>query len=240
MKIYTGTSGYGYKEWKGNFYPEKISAGKMLEYYSTRLETVEINNTFYRMPTADVAASWAQQVPEGFSFAIKAPQMITHIKRLHMVGEETRYFLGSISILGEKLGCVLFQFPPGFHKDLELLENFLAHIPPKIPCAFDFRNASWFSPETFDMLGKRKFCLGMEDTDEKPIEDIINTAPWGYIRMRRADYTDAQLKDWSEKVLKQEWKQAFIFFKHEDDAAAKGPELAIRFRELVTAKSHRA
>jgi uncharacterized protein YecE (DUF72 family) len=233
MKIFTGTSGFGYKEWKGNFYPEKISAPKMLPYYSSRLETVEINNTFYRMPTATVVSSWAEEVPAGFLFAIKAPQIITHIKRLHSVGEETRFFLGSISVLEAKLGCVLFQFPAGFHADVKLLEAFLDHIPPKVPCAFDFRSASWFNSTTFDLLSKRKFCLGMEDTDEKPIQEIISTAPWGYFRMRRADYTDSALKEWAQKLQTQQWDKAFVFFKHEDDEAARGPQLAMRFRELT-------
>jgi len=233
MKIYTGTSGFGYKEWKGNFYPEKISGKKMLAYYSSRLETVEINNTFYRMPTANMLKSWAEQVPKGFLFAIKAPQVITHIKRLQNVGEETRFFLGSISTLGNKLGCALFQFPASFHEDLKLLQGFLDLIPPKIPCAFDFRSSSWLNPGTYALLSKRKFCLGIEDTDEKPITGITSIAPWGYFRMRRADYTSSGLEECAEKVLSQEWKKAFVFFKHEDDAAAKGPQLAMSFRDLV-------
>jgi uncharacterized protein YecE (DUF72 family) len=233
MKIYTGTSGFGYTEWKGNFYPDKISGKKMLAYYSSRLETVEINNTFYRMPTANVVKSWTEQVPKGFLFAIKAPQVITHIKRLQNVGQETRYFLGAISILGRKLGCVLFQFPASFHEDLKLLKGFLGLIPPKIPCAFDFRSASWLNPGTYALLSKNKFCLGIEDTDENPIKDIVSTAPWGYLRLRRSDYAPTGLKVCAEKVLSQEWKKAFVFFKHEDDAAARGAELAIRFRNLV-------
>jgi uncharacterized protein YecE (DUF72 family) len=233
MKIYTGTSGYGYKEWKGGFYPEKISADKMLVFYSSRLGTVEINNTFYRMPTAGIVSSWAKQVPAGFLFAVKAPRIITHIKRLKNVKEETGYFLKTVSALGRGLGCVLFQFPAGFHDDQERLADFLSLVPAKIPCAFDFRSPTWMHSGTYSLLRKRKFCLCMEDTDENPVADITGTAPWGYLRMRRMDYTDDELKQWAKKVLSQDWKKAFVFFKHEDDMAAKGPELAKRFRELV-------
>jgi len=233
MKILTGTSGYGYKEWKGNFYPDKLSADKMLGFYSSRLPVVEINNTFYRMPTADVLHSWAQQVPGGFIFAIKAPQIITHIKRLNNVKEETNYFFKTISTLDKKLGPVLFQFPGSFRENLSLLTEFLDLIPPKTPCAFLFRNKSWFHEETYSLLRKENLVLGLEDTDENPIQDIIRTAGWGYLRLRRTDYTDIELSQWAKKVLDQDWKKAFVFFKHEDDEAARGPQLAMNFSELV-------
>jgi uncharacterized protein YecE (DUF72 family) len=232
MKIYTGTSGYSYKEWKGNFYPEKISAEKMLEFYSGKLTTVEINNTFYRMPKINVVESWAHQVKTGFMFAIKAPQMITHIKRLKNVSEEAKYFLTVVASMGKKLGSVLFQFPGSFKQDIPLLEKFFDHIPLKIDCAFDFRSATWFNEKTYDLLGKRKFCLCYEDTDEKPVDEMINTASWGYLRLRRTNYTEAELSAWAKKILSQKWKTAFIFFKHEGDEAAKGPEYAVKFREL--------
>jgi uncharacterized protein YecE (DUF72 family) len=234
MKILTGTSGYGYKEWKGNFYPEKLSADKMLGFYSSRFPTVEINNTFYRMPSLHVVQSWAEQVPAGFTFVIKAPQIITHVKRLKDVKEECRYFFKTISSLGRKLGPVLFQFPGSFRQDLPLLEDFLKLIPLKTPCAFLFRSKSWFIDRTYDLLRKGNFCLGLEDTDEKPVEEIVRTAPWGYLRLRRMDYSEDGLSQWADKVLGQEWKKAFVFFKHEDDEAARGPQLAARFNDLVS------
>jgi uncharacterized protein YecE (DUF72 family) len=233
MKILTGTSGYGYKEWKGNFYPEKLSADKMLAFYSRRLSTVEINNTFYRMPTASVVQSWAEQVPAGFTFVIKAPQIITHVKRLKEVKEETRYFFKTIAFLGKKLGPVLFQFPGSFRENLSLLEDFLGLVPPRALCAFLFRNKSWFQEETYGLLRNGKFCLGLEDTDEEPIRDIVGTASWGYLRLRRTDYTEEELSQWADKVTAQGWKKAFVFFKHEDDEAARGPQLAESFNELV-------
>ena len=152
MKIHVGTSGYGYKEWKGKFYPEKISPGEMLRFYSERLGAVEINNTFYHMPTESVLRSWAEQVPEDFVFALKAPQVITHLKRLRNVDEETEYLFRTLSVLGQKLGPVLFQFPKSFQANLPALEDFLALIPGKIPCAFEFRSPAWFDDEILDLL----------------------------------------------------------------------------------------
>jgi uncharacterized protein YecE (DUF72 family) len=233
MKILTGTSGYGYKEWKGNFYPEKLSADKMLAFYSSRLSTVEINNTFYRMPTANVVQAWADEVPARFAFAIKAPQIITHIKRLRDVKEETRYFFKTIAGLGSKLGPVLFQFPGSFRKNLTLLESFLGLIPPKVPCAFIFRNKSWLEDATYELLRKNKACLGIEDTDEDPVTEIVGTASWGYMRLRRMDYAADALSQWARKVQDQKWRKAYVFFKHEDDAAARGPQLALSFAKMV-------
>ncbi len=236
MRIYAGTSGFGYDEWKGNFYPEKISGAKMLSYYSTRLQTVEINNTFYRMPTPAVVNSWVKQVPPGFLFTVKAPRIITHIKRLQYVDEECGFFFNSISGLKKNLGCVLFQFPASFRDDQKRLKDFLKLIPAKIPCSFDFRSATWHNPGTYALLKKRDFSLCMEDTDESPVKKIISTAKWGYLRMRGLDYGVKELKQWAKKINAQKWKKAFIFFKHEDDSAARGPELAELFRRMSEKK----
>ena len=234
MKIYVGTSGYSYKEWKGKFYPEKISPKEMLRFYSERLIAVEINNTFYRMPTEGVLASWAAQVPDDFIFALKAPQVITHLKRLRDVGSETEYLFRTLSILDRKLGPVLFQFPKSFHVDRTRLKDFLALIPDNISCAFEFRSPSWLDAEIFDLLRGRGCCLCLEDTDENPTNEITNTAPWGYLRLRRSDYTAADLSQWLEKILAQKWEKAFVFFKHEEEA--KGPEMAIRFRKVTDSR----
>jgi uncharacterized protein YecE (DUF72 family) len=229
MKIYVGTSGYGHKEWKGKFYPEKISPREMLRFYSERLSTVEINNTFYHMPTEGVLASWAEQVPDDFVFAIKAPQVITHLKRLRNVEEDIDYLFRTLSVLGRKLGPVLFQFPKNFHADLPALKDLLRQIP-GMPCAFEFRHPSWLEVETSDLLRERGHSLCTADTDEDPVNEIISTAAWGYLRLRRSDYTDARLSQWMGKILSQKWKRAFVFFKHEEEA--KGPEMAMRFRGI--------
>ncbi len=236
MKIYVGTSGYGYKEWKGKFYPEKISPKEMLRFYSGRLGAVEINNTFYHMPMEGVLASWAGQVPDDFVFALKAPQVITHLKRLRNVGGETEYLFRTLSVLERKLGPVLFQFPKSFHADRPALEGFLALIP-DMSCAFEFRSPSWLDVEILDLLRERGCSLCIADADENPTNEIINTAPWGYLRLRRSDYTDADLSQWMERILSQKWERAFVFFKHGEEA--KGPEMALRFRELADSRVKR-
>ncbi len=234
MKIFVGTSGFGYKEWQGKFYPEKVSPKEMLRFYSERLATVEINNTFYHLPTERVLTSWAEQVPEDFVFALKAPQVITHLKRLRHVDEETEYFFRTLSILDRKLGPVLFQFPKSFRVDRPALEDFLGLIPGHISCAFEFRSPSWLKAEILDLLRDRGCSLCTPDADENPAAEIINTAPWGYLRLRRSDYTDADLSQWLARILAQPWEKAFVFFKHEEEA--KGPEMALRFRELSQAE----
>ena len=234
MKIHAGTSGYGYKEWKGVFYPEKLPASEMLGFYSQRLSTVEINYTFYHMPTERVLATWAEQVPADFAFVLKAPQVITHRKRLHNVDEECTYFFRTLAALGRKMGPVLFQFPASFHLNRPLLEGFLTLIPENIHAAFEFRSPSWFGPEILEMLGAKDCSLCIADSDEQPAAGIIGTASWGYLRLRRADYTEADLAAWQEKILAQKWQQAYVFFKHEDKA--KGPEMAMHFHELAGLK----
>lgn len=233
MKLHVGTSGYGYKEWKGIFYPEKISPKEMLRFYGERLDAVEINYTFYHMPTERVLAPWATQVPDGFAFALKAPQVITHLKQLRNVEEETDYFFRTVAVLGGKLGPLLFQFPKSFHanRNLSALEEFLPLIPAGVSCAFDFRSPTWLDAGVPDLLRARGFSLCLEDTDEAPVDEIVGTAPWGYLRLRRSDYADADLVRWLERIRAQRWERAFVFFKHEEQAT--GPGLALRFRELA-------
>jgi uncharacterized protein YecE (DUF72 family) len=234
MKIHVGTSGFAHKEWKGKFYPEKISPKELLRFYAERLGTVEINNTFYHMPKESVLASWAAQVPDDFVFALKAPQVITHMKQLRNVFEETEYLFKSVSALDKKLGPVLFQFPKSFRADRQALEDFLPLIPGETACAFDFRSPSWLDGEILDLLRKKGCSWCIEDTDENPIREVISAAAWGYFRLRRSNYTDADLSEWAKRILSQKWERAFIFFKHEDEA--NGAELAMRFQELVDSR----
>jgi uncharacterized protein YecE (DUF72 family) len=236
MEVYVGTSGYSYKEWKGQFYPDKISPKEMLRFYSEHFGTVEINNTFYHMPTESVLASWVEQVPDDFVFAFKAPQVITHLKRLRNVGQETEYLLRTLSVLGERLGPILFQFPKSFHADHSTLKDFLPLISRTMSCAFEFRSPSWLDAGIHDLLRERGCSLCIADSDENQTNEIIATAPWGYLRLRRSDYTDADLSRWMEGILLQKWKRAFVFFKH-DEEAKKGPEMAIRFHQLIGSSS---
>jgi uncharacterized protein YecE (DUF72 family) len=234
MNIYVGTSGYGYKEWKGIFYPERISPKDMLRFYSERFGTVEINNTFYRMPTESLLKSWADQVPDDFVFVFKAPQVITHFKRLKKVESETDYLLRTLSVLGRRLGPVLFQFPKSFQADPSLLKDFLILLPHTMSFAFEFRSPSWLDGGIPDLLRERGYSICTTDSEENPTNEIMNRASWGYLRLRRPDYTDADLSAWAEKIFSQKWEKAFLFFKHEDEAS--GPNMAIQFRKLIDSR----
>jgi uncharacterized protein YecE (DUF72 family) len=233
MQVFTGTSGFAYKEWKGAFYPDDLPQSGFLRYYATRLSVVEINNTFYRMPTAAQLAKWAAEVPESFVFVLKVSQRITHMKRLKDCGEEVAYFLKTAAGLGPSLGPLLFQLPPYLKKDAPRLRAFLELLPAGTRAAFEFRNPSWFDEETYAALRDRGVALCIADTDESPDEGppIVVTGGFGYLRLRRADYDEAALRAWAARVHTQPWDQAFVFFKHED--AGKGAQLAERFAAMV-------
>ena len=231
MSLFVGTSGYSYKEWKGSFYPEKIPAKDMLSYYAERLSTVEINATFYRMPQTSMLENWMGQVPRTFRFSLKAPQRITHFKRLKEAGEETKYFLETADVLGDQLGVVLFQLPPNMKKDLPRLETFLKELPPATRAAFEFRHPTWFEDDVLELLRSQNRPLVVSDTDDMPTTHIDKTADWGYLRLRRVNYTEENLAEWVKRIRQQDWKETFLFFKHED--AGTGPRLAAQFLELA-------
>src|SRR5688572_17737019 len=232
MELYVGTSGYSYDEWRGGFYPEDLAAKRMLSYYGERLNAVEINNTFYRLPKSSVLEGWGGQVPEGFRFSIKASRRITHFARLKPESlEPTEYMISTLAALGPRLGAVLFQMPPNLQKDDDRLGSFLHSLPAKMPAAFEFRHESWNDALTQQALRERDMALVCADTEESvDDEPIVRTASWGYLRLRRPDYQDADLARWAQKVAAQGWDRAYVFFKHEDEGA--GPKLASRFREL--------
>jgi uncharacterized protein YecE (DUF72 family) len=232
MSLYVGTSGYSYKEWKGSFYPEKIPAKEMLRFYAERLSTVEINATFYRMPQPTMLENWKEQVPGGFRFSLKAPQRITHFKRLKEVDEETKYFLETASVLGDQLGVMLFQLPPNMKKDLPRLEAFLAQLPLATSAAFEFRHPTWFDDDVLDVLRSHNSPLVVSDTDDMPTTHIDKTADWGYLRLRRVNYSPENLTEWVRRIRDQNWKETFLFFKHED--AGTGPRLAAEFLQLAS------
>jgi uncharacterized protein YecE (DUF72 family) len=218
MQIFVGTSGYSYKEWKGSFYPEDIKNPDMLRYYAERFSAVEINNTFYRMPQASVLEGWAGQVPPGFLFVLKASQRITHRKRLKDANEPLGYLLETATVLGSKLGPVLFQLPPYFKKDVARLRDFLAILPDGRPFAFEFRHATWADEEVYGLLRERGCALVCADTENSGEEGapIVPTAGWGYLRLRRCDYTSGELAPWVDRIRAQPWERAFVFFKHEE------------------------
>jgi uncharacterized protein YecE (DUF72 family) len=227
MRVLVGTSGYSYKEWKGSFYPAELADSDMLRYYSGRFRTVEINNTFYRLPGEKDVARWAEQTPPGFTFALKASRRITHDKRLSADSADTvAYLLRTAAGLGPKLGPLLFQLPPFLKKDAARLKSFLGFLPETQPAAFEFRHPSWFDQEVYEALRSRDAALCAADTDESGDEGatIVPTARWGYLRLRRADYGDADLARWADRIRAHPWERVFVFFKHEDEG--KGPELA--------------
>ena len=234
MRVAVGTSGYSYKEWKGHFYPDDLKPSDFLRYYGTRFRTVEINNTFYRMPTEELLASWATQVPDGFTFVLKASQKMTHRKRLKECGEELQYFVRTAATLGDKLGPTLFQLPPYLKKDLPRLQDFLTLLPQGWRAAFEFRDASWFDEEVTGLLKAHGAALVAAETDpdESPLEvPFVPTTDWGYLRLRRKAYDHAALAAWAAKIQGAGWREAFVFFKHEDEAT--GPRLAAQFMQLL-------
>ena len=227
MNVYTGTSGYSYKEWKGVFYPDKLPANKMLGFYAAELPAVEINNTFYRLPKASVLEQWRGQVPESFRFIIKASRRITHIKRLKDVEDETAYLFDTLKSLQSSLGVVLFQLPPFLRKDLERLQNFLDILPQDARTAFEFRHQTWYDDEVYSVLEKHNAALCLADSGGDNDAPHRATADWGYLRLRREKYSDEDLSVWRKFIDEQDWQDAFVFFKHED--AGAGPRMAKAF-----------
>jgi uncharacterized protein YecE (DUF72 family) len=232
--ILVGTSGYNYPEWKGSFYPEDLSTAGMLPYYAGRFDTVEINYTFYRMPTPKLVAGWTAQVPAHFRFTLKAPRRITHDKRLRPadVGEALRGFVTAAGELGPRMGALLFQLPPNFKKDVGLLAEFLALLPPKVTAAFEFRNESWLSDDVYACLGDRNvaLCIADSETRETP---VLTTADYAYLRLRDEGYTEDDVRRWAAVAteLSGRCRDVFVYFKHEDEG--KGALFGQMMREYL-------
>jgi len=232
MKLYVGTSGYSYKAWKGEFYPKDLPDDQMLRFYSKRFRSVEINNTFYRMPKASVLERWRGEVPAGFKFVLKASQRITHFQRLKDTDGSVSYLLKVAEVLGDRLGPLLFQTPPDFAKNLDRLRGFLTLLPSQYRAAFEFRHQSWFDDEVFGILREHQAVLCIAEGENELKIPFVSTADWSYLRLRRPDYGDPELRSWARRVQHQGWREAFVFFKHEE--AGKGPEMASRFLELAS------
>jgi uncharacterized protein YecE (DUF72 family) len=227
VTVHVGTSGYNYPEWRGSFYPPDLPAAAMLPFYAEHFRTVEINATFYRMPTAKTVTGWAETAPPGFVFTLKAPQRITHMRRLRDVDEPLRFFCDVARQLGDKLGPLFFQLPPNFKKDTDRLRDVLIQVPPDLRCAFEFRHASWFADDVYEALRSRDAALCVADTEAGRTPDET-TATWGYYRLRNIDYSDAQLTGWAAALTRPGRRDAFCYFKHEDSGT--GPALAARLR----------
>ena len=234
MKLHAGTSGYAFKEWKGSFYPQDLKDDAMLGYYASRFPTVEINNTFYRLPKEAVLQSWASQVPDPFTFAIKASQRITHHARLKPeCASAVEFLLKNTSALATRLGPILFQLPPNLKKDLDRLRAFLATLPADRRYTIEFRHETWFADDVFDVLRERDIpmCIIEQPDFASP---VVSTASWGYVRLHRFDYDDAMMKTWAERLAAQPWSEAYVYFKH-DEGIGSGPPAVDAFRRAFAA-----
>jgi uncharacterized protein YecE (DUF72 family) len=222
--IWVGTSGYNYPEWKGSFYPADLPAAKMLPYYAARFPTVEINYTFYRMPTEKLVGGWAAATPSPYKLTLKAPRRITHDNRLRNCAELVRSFCAVAGTLGDKLGALLFQLPPNSKKDLAVLDAFLAELPPKVCAAFEFRHQSWLDEEVFERLARRNLAVCVADS-EKMSTPVRITADYAYFRLRDEGYQRADIEQWGETIAREttSCREVFVYFKHEE--SGKGPEL---------------
>ena len=233
-RVLVGTSGYNYPEWRGTFYPEKFSTDKMLAYYAERFPTVEINYTFYRIPNEKLLAGWSAGTPDHFSFTLKAPRRITHDSKLQRCEDLTQTFCRTARTLGPKLGVLLFQLPPTFKQDVEVLKNFVELIPEGMRAAFEFRHASWHTPAAFDVLRARNLALCVADS-EKMSTPIEVTADYAYFRLRDEGYQQADLERWAGTVASlPRASEAFVYFKHEEQGL--GPDFAQRFRASLADK----
>jgi uncharacterized protein YecE (DUF72 family) len=218
MRVRVGTSGYSYKEWKGPFYPEDLPAAGFLRFYAAAFDTVEINNTFYRMPTAKLVDGWAADLPETFQVSLKAPQRITHIARLQNTAELVGAFVRAASRLGPRLGPLLFQLPPFFRKDVARLDAFLAEAPSGHRVAFEFRHPSWFDDEVWATLRARGAALCVAEGEKLEVP-LVATTDWGYVRLRRDEYSDDVLAGWARRIRAQPWKDAYVYIKHDEGDA---------------------
>jgi len=228
--FHVGTSGFSYDEWRPAFYPDDLKKDAMLPFYAERLPAVELNNTFYRMPSAKMVEKWAAQVPPHFRFAVKASQRLTWTQKLKDCGELLGVLFSVIEPLGERLGCVFYQVPKWVRKDTALLREFLQQQRAGIRIAFEFAHASWNDDDARDALREFQVAVVASDKDEAPPPELLDTAPWCYLRLRRSAYSDDDLRSWRDRARARAPAGGFVFFKHEDSCA--GPALARRFLEL--------
>ena len=229
-RIFVGTSGYNYPEWRGTFYPEKFSTDKMLAYYSERFPTVEINYTFYRMPTEKLLAGWAAGTPDAFTFTLKAPRRITHDAKLQRCEDTLHAFWRTAQTLGPKLAVLLFQLPPNFKKNAAVLREFVELLPEGTRAAFEFRHESWLDSETYDTLRARNVALCVADS-EKMSTPVEATADYGYFRLRDEGYQSPDIERWAQTIKTLPASDAFVYFKHEEQGL--GPEFAKRLIALL-------
>ena len=229
-RLLAGASGYSFKEWKGTFYPDRIRPEEMLPYYAERLSTVEINSTFYRMPKTEVVEGWKAATPAHFRFAIKASRRITHIARIkaEAAAEPLGYLYRNLAALGTKRGPVLFQLPPNLRKDLPRLTAFLGLLPADHRAAFEFRSDTWFEDDVYAALREAGAALCLSEREDNAPPPLVETAAWGYVRLRLESYSDDDLKRWAKRLEATSWRQIHAYFMHEPTAPAYAQAL-LRF-----------
>jgi len=225
LNYYIGTSGWHYDHWRGRFYPEKLAKAKWLEFYTSHFATVELNNSFYRLPSEAAFTTWRDSSPANFTFAVKVSRFITHIKRLKDTGEAVEKFITRAKILGEKLGPLLYQLPPNMHRNDEVLESFLSTLPQGMKHVFEFRHQSWLEEEVLAILHKYNmgFCIFDMPSVSCP---LVATADFAYIRFHGSAglywsyYSDEELASWAKRLanLAENLKAIYIYFNN--DAAA--------------------
>jgi uncharacterized protein YecE (DUF72 family) len=237
MRYLIGTSGYNYPEWRGSFYPEKFPTSKMLAFYAERFNTVEVNYTFYRMPTPPLLEGWAAGTPDGFAFTLKAPRRITHDSKLQRVEDLTQTFCKTAATLGSKLGALLFQLPPTFKRDDAVFGAFLDTIPEGTRAAFEFRHVSWHDDAVFDALRRRNLALCIADS-EKMSTPVVRTADYSYFRLRDEGYQPPDIERWGDTIRGHDGTgDAYVYFKHEEQG--KGPEFAqLLMKSLGSGNAH--
>jgi uncharacterized protein YecE (DUF72 family) len=218
-QLFVGTSGWAYPSWKPQFYPEKLAQKNFLQYYSTQLNTVEVNFTFRQLVKDTTIQKWIAETPAGFRFGVKAHQVITHIKRLKKTEDFVPRFLSTVQPLAQagKMGPVLFQLPPNMKADPALLEEFLSTLSRGVPCVFEFRHESWFSDEIFDLLRKHKRALCIAETEERVTPDVVTTE-FCYYRYRKPTYTPEERRAMVDRIREHVslGRDVFAYFKHED------------------------
>jgi uncharacterized protein YecE (DUF72 family) len=220
--LYAGTSGFAYKTWKPDFYPADLKAADMLRHYAARLPSVEINNTFYRMPTEKVLSSWRPETPATFALTLKAPQRITHVGRLKDVGDPLAYFLRAAGTLGTRLGCILFQCPPSLRYDAAILDGFLGALPAEgMRFAMEFRHPSWLDGGARAKLAARDVAWCSVDSEEDDASPERTARGFVYARLRKPHYDRVALDRWAGalRTVLADGADAYVYFKHEDDPA---------------------
>ena len=236
MKVFIGCSGWNYKDWKGSFYPKDIPQKKWLEYYSSIFNTVEVNNTFYRLPKETTVENWKNTVPPGFNFTLKGSRYVTQMKKLIEIEDSVKTFEEVAAVLKSKLSCILWQLPPSLHRDDERLENFCKNLKPSNKNVIEFRHTSWFNTTTYDILKNYNISFCSISTPDFP-EDMIITNEVGYVRFHGKaknwydyDYSQNELKEWHQKIKDCGAKEVYVYFNN--DIAAKAPKNAKQLNDL--------